>query len=114
MAVSLPFALPVTNAGPADAGIIVGLGVVQIGLAYVFLIRGLRDVPAFEAMILLLLEPALNPVWSWIVHGERPGAWSLLGGALILGASVLKTWNDSRIAVKRGQPAPEVDPPAPS
>jgi DME family drug/metabolite transporter len=114
MAVSLPFALPVTHAGPADAGIIVGLGVVQIGLAYVFLIRGLRDVPAFEAMILLLLEPALNPVWSWIVHGERPGAWSLLGGALILGASVLKTWNDSRIAMELGQPAPEVDPPAPS
>jgi DME family drug/metabolite transporter len=106
MAVSLPFALPVANAGPADAAIIVGLGVFQIGLAYVFLIRGLRDVPAFEAMILLLLEPALNPIWSWMIHGERPGAWSLAGGALILGASVLKTWNDSRLTPRPGQAAP--------
>jgi drug/metabolite transporter, DME family len=106
MAVSLPFALPVVDARPVDAGIILGLGVFQIGLAYVFLIRGLRDVPAFEAMILLLLEPALNPIWSWMVHGERPGPWSLLGGGLILGASVLKTWNDSRVTPRPGQAAP--------
>ncbi|HET9251183.1 MAG TPA: DMT family transporter [Candidatus Eisenbacteria bacterium] len=106
MAISLPFALPVANAGPTDAGIILGLGVFQIGLAYVFLIRGLRDVPAFEAMVLLLLEPALNPIWSWMIHGERPGGWALVGGALILGASVLKTWNDSRVVPKPGQLAP--------
>lgn len=106
MAVSLPFALPVAAARPLDVGIILGLGVFQIGLAYIFLLRGLRDVPAFEAMILLLLEPALNPIWSWMIHGERPGAWSLLGGALILGASALKTWSDSRRDV-----APVVQPP---
>jgi len=106
MAISLPFALPVTNAGPTDIGIILGLGVFQIGVAYVFLLRGLRDVPAFEAMILLLLEPALNPIWSWMIHGERPGAWALVGGALILGASVLKTWNDSRAVPGPAQPAP--------
>lgn len=106
MAISLPFALPVVDARPVDGAIILGLGVFQIGLAYVFLIRGLRNVSAFEAMILLLLEPALNPIWSWMVHGERPGAWSLVGGALILGASVLKTWNDSRLVPRPGQPAP--------
>lgn len=106
MAISLPFALPVTGAGPVDAGIILGLGVFQIGVAYFFLLRGLRDVPAFEAMVLLLLEPALNPIWSWMIHGERPGAWALVGGALILGASVLKTWNDSRLGPEAGQRAP--------
>ena len=106
MAISLPFALPVTNAGPVDLGIILGLGIFQIGLAYFFLLRGLRDVPAFETMVLLLLEPALNPIWSWMIHGERPGAWALVGGALILGASVLKTWNDSRVVPEPVQPAP--------
>lgn len=106
MGISLPFALPVVDARPVDAAIVMGLGVFQIGLAYVFLIRGLRDVPALEAMILLLLEPALNPIWSWLVHGERPGAWSLVGGVLILGASVLKTWNDSRLVPRPGQPVP--------
>jgi len=33
------------------------------------------------------VEPVLNPVWSWLVHGERPSHWALLGGALIIGAT---------------------------
>jgi drug/metabolite transporter (DMT)-like permease len=94
--VSLPFALPVVHARPIDVAIVIGLGTVQIGVAYICLTRALRQVPAFEAMILLLLEPALNPIWAWLVHGERPGAWPILGGALILGATGLKTWADSR------------------
>jgi drug/metabolite transporter (DMT)-like permease len=101
--VALPFALPVPAVRTSDAVILFGLGTVQIGLAYVFLTRALRSVPAFEAMVLLLLEPALNPVWAWLVHGERPGGWAILGGVLILGASGLKTWNDARLA-------PEIPP----
>jgi drug/metabolite transporter (DMT)-like permease len=99
--VSLPFALPVVEARPVDWAIVLGLGTVQIGLAYVFLTRALRSVPAFEAMILLLLEPALNPIWAWLIHGERPGALPISGGALILAATGLKTWLDSRGSAPR-------------
>jgi len=99
--VSLPFALPVVGARPLDWGIVFGLGTVQIGLAYVFLTRAIRFVPAFEAMILLLLEPALNPIWAWLIHGERPGPLRILGGALILAATGLKTWIDSRRSAPR-------------
>ena len=95
-AVGLPFALPVVEARIVDWVILAGLGVVQIGLAYVFLTLAMRHVPALEASVLLLLEPALNPLWSWMVHGERPGPWSVLGGITILGATILKTWIDSR------------------
>jgi drug/metabolite transporter (DMT)-like permease len=94
--VALPIALPVLHATPADWATLAYLGVIQIGLAYVLLTRGLRHVPAFEASILLLCEPVLNPVWSWLVHGERPGAWALGGGAAILGATLYKTWLDTR------------------
>jgi DME family drug/metabolite transporter len=94
--VALPGALPVQEARPVDWVIVAGLGTVQIGLAYIFLTRALRLVTALEAMILLLLEPALNPVWSWLVHGERPGPWSLAGGVLILTATGLKTFYDTR------------------
>jgi DME family drug/metabolite transporter len=99
--VSLPFALPVVEARPVDWAIVVGLGTVQIGLAYLFLTRALRLVPAFEAMILLLLEPALNPIWAWLIHGERPGALPISGGALILAATGLKRWLDSRGSAPR-------------
>jgi drug/metabolite transporter (DMT)-like permease len=94
--VALPFALPVLQATPADWFTLAYLGVIQIGLAYVLLTRGMSRVPAFEASILLLCEPVLNPVWSWLVHGEQPGAWALLGGAAILGATLSKTWLDTR------------------
>jgi drug/metabolite transporter, DME family len=91
-------ALPVVPARPVDWAIIAGLGLLQIGLAYKFLTAAFRHVPALEASLLLLLEPVLNPVWAWIVQGETPRAWSLLGGALILTAATLKTWVDTRRA----------------
>ena len=90
------FALPVQAARPLDWAIVTGLGTIQIGVAYVFLTGGMRHVRAFEASMLLLLEPVLNPVWSWLIHGERPRSWSLVGGAIILGGTLLKTWLDSR------------------
>jgi len=44
---------------------------------------------------LLLVEPALSPIWAWLVHGERPGRWSLAGGALILGACLVYSYRRS-------------------
>jgi len=96
--VALPFALPVTAATPVDWGLIAYLGLFQIGLAYVFLTRGIEQVPALEASVLLLAEPALNPVWAWLVHGEVPGGWALAGGATILSATALRTWLSLRAA----------------
>ena len=46
--------------------------------------------------MLLLVEPAFNPIWSWLVHGERPGPWALLGGGVILGATTAKAVYDAR------------------
>ena len=51
---------------------------------------------AFEASLLLLLEPVLNPIWAWLVHGERPGAGSLAGGSVIIFATLVKSWVDGR------------------
>ncbi len=87
-------ALPVEGSHATDWLGIAFLGLFQIALAYVFLIRGVRRVPALEASLLLLLEPVLNPIWAWLAHGERPGSWSLAGGALILAATVARTWYD--------------------
>jgi len=92
----LPFALPLAQSRAVDWALVSFLGVFQIALAYFFLIRGLENVRAFEASLLLLLEPVLNPVWAWMVHGERPGNWSLAGGAVILLATVVKSWVDAR------------------
>jgi drug/metabolite transporter (DMT)-like permease len=94
-AVSLPLALPVTGSRPADWLGVAALGVFQLGLGYYFLVHGLRRVPALEASLLLLLEPVLNPLWAWMFHGERPGTWTIAGGALILLATVSRTGWDA-------------------
>ncbi|KAB2954016.1 MAG: DMT family transporter, partial [Thermoanaerobaculia bacterium] len=85
-AACLPFALPVAEVRTADAVAIVYLGVVQIGLAYWFFARGLRALGALEVSLLVLLEPVLNPLWTWLLHGERPGLAASAGGAVMLAA----------------------------
>ena len=87
---TLPMALPVTSGTMKDALLIVYLGVFQIGLAYACVAVGLRRVGALEASLLLLVEPVLNPLFAWLVHGERPGPWTLAGGAVILSATALE------------------------
>jgi DME family drug/metabolite transporter len=95
-ACTMPMAFPVHSVTASDIAVLVYLGVVQIGVAYILLTMALRHVPAVEATTVLMLEPALNPVWSWLAHGERPGALSLAGGGLILAASIVNTWRRAR------------------
>jgi drug/metabolite transporter (DMT)-like permease len=56
-----------------------------------------RRLSALEVSLLLLLEPVLNPMWAWLVQRERPGAWTLLGGAIIIAAAAVKTVYDSYV-----------------
>ena len=66
------------------------------GFAYALLSRGVRGVRAFDATLLMLIEPVLNPVWAWLLHGETPGPWSLLGGLLIVGTTAARTCYNPR------------------
>jgi DME family drug/metabolite transporter len=62
------------------------LGIVQMGISYVLFVRGLTVVPAAEASLLGMLEPMFNPLWAFLGLGEKPSAWALLGGAIVLSA----------------------------
>lgn len=86
--VVLPWALPYPPASLVSWTGLLYLGAVQIALAYVCLTRAVGRLPALEVSLLLLLEPVLNPVWTWFVRGESPGGWVVAGGALVLAASV--------------------------
>jgi drug/metabolite transporter (DMT)-like permease len=88
-AVGLPFAIghPLPA---AQAGMLVLLGVVQLGIPYLLFSIAIRRVTALEAVLLPMLEPILNPLWVALARGEWPGRWSLVGGALVLGAVMLR------------------------
>ena len=90
---SFLFCLPF---GPVLSGVTVGqgavllyLGVFQLGLAYVLMARALPHVRALEVSLLLLVEPVVSPLWAFLLVREVPGAWSLVGGAIILVATVV-------------------------
>jgi drug/metabolite transporter (DMT)-like permease len=82
----MPLAGQTPMAGTAhDWLVITVLGVFQVGLAYVVLARAIGLVPAARASLLLMIEPALNPVITFFVHGETPHALAVAGGATIVG-----------------------------
>jgi drug/metabolite transporter, DME family len=93
---ALPMAVPVGAGSAANWIVILYLGVFQIGLAYVLVTRAIRYVPAFETTAVLLLEPVMNPIWTWLVHGEKPGPWAIAGGSVILSATLANTWRQAR------------------
>jgi len=88
-AIGLPFALghPLPA---AQIGAVALLGVVQLGIPYVLYSIAIRRVTALEAVLIPMLEPILNPLWVVLARGEKPGPWSLVGGALVLAAVVLR------------------------
>ncbi len=88
------FSDPVAHATAGDVAAILYLGVIQIGLAYWLFVKGLRHLQALEVSLLVLLEPVLNPLWTWWLHDERPGALALAGGAVLLAAIGLRTLLD--------------------
>lgn len=98
--ICLPFAIgPATDSVPGDWMWILYLGVIQIGLAYVFITRAMPHLRALEVSLLLYVEPALNPIWSWMAHGETVGALSIIGGLIILGATAFRSLAEGRATV---------------
>lgn len=95
---ALVLAQPLVAGRPVDWAVVGFLGVCQLGVPYVFLARAIPRLRALEVALFLLIEPVLNPIWAWLVHGERPGPAALVGGAVILGATVVRSVVDARSA----------------
>lgn len=72
---------PTTNDGLA----ILYLGVFQLGISYLLFTYGMAGgVRPFDASIIGFVEPLLNPLWVFLVVGETPNRWAIIGGAVII------------------------------
>jgi drug/metabolite transporter (DMT)-like permease len=60
------------------------LGLVQLGLSYVLYSEAIKHVTALEAILIPGIEPILNPIWVFLILGEAPGKWALVGGFIVL------------------------------
>ena len=88
---TVPFAGALLHLSERGALVLLYLGVMQLGVSYWLFARGVRRVPAAEASLISMLEPVCNPLWVLLGTGERPGPWSITGGAIVLGAVALRT-----------------------
>ena len=79
------------------------LGVFQIGIAYAFFVKGLQHVTATQASLTGMLEPVANPIWVLLFLGEKPSAYAIAGGAIVL---VAIGWH-----TLRGEPATDIPAP---
>jgi len=103
--VAVAFAQPLVAGRPVDWAVVVFLGVCQLGIPYLFMARAIPRLRAIEVGLFLLIEPVLNPIWAWLVHGETPGPATLVGGVLILGATAGRMIVDAKVSRAEATPA---------
>ena len=96
--VTAPWGLAaLTSLDRHDTLSVIYLGVIQIGLAYtLFTVAMARGVRSLDAGIIGYAEPVLNPIWVFLVLGEKPSEWALLGGAIIIVAVIVHMLMDAK------------------
>ena len=67
-----------------DSGIMLFLGVVQLGFTLIIYSMIIKQLTAIETVLIQTLEPILNPIWVFLIVAEIPGQWALVGGSLVL------------------------------
>jgi drug/metabolite transporter (DMT)-like permease len=59
----------------------------------------IKNVTAMEGILIPVLEPILNPLWTLLFMGERIGQWALLGGVVVILSIIFRAVMDSRRTV---------------
>ena len=63
-------------------------GVFQFGLGLTLLTLGTRHITALRSSLLHRLQTVLGPLWVWLAFSEVPPATTIVGGSIVLAATV--------------------------
>lgn len=83
--VTLPLAWPF-QASAHDLGLLGFLGLCQLAIPCLLVVRLSRELPAPEIALLGQLEVIFGVLWAWLGAGEVPSGATLVGGAIVLAA----------------------------
>lgn len=84
-AVALAPMVPVFRFSSSDQFVLMlGEGALLVPLALGLIAAAARYLPAPQVGFFLLLETILGPFWIWVVLGERPTMFALVGGAVVV------------------------------
>lgn len=67
------------------------LGIFQVGISYILYAIAIRHLTALEAILIMFLEPILNPIWVFIAVGERPSIFALAGGVIVIATIAIRS-----------------------
>ena len=73
------------------------LGVPQLALSFICITIGSRTVESATVGLLMLMETLCAPLWVWLFLNEIPPISVFLGGAAIILAIVLKSFDKKRV-----------------
>jgi len=81
----------VTGSGLTGRDLVAGLflGTVCTAFAYLLLTEGMGFIPVQHVPILGYLEPLAAPLYAFVLVGQNPDVWTLVGGLFIVGAGTL-------------------------
>ncbi len=88
--IGIPFMF---QSGPGSSGwfYLVLLGLIQLGIPFIFYSKAIKHVMAIDAILISIVEPILNPVWVFLFLGEAPGPWAFVGGIIVLTAITVRS-----------------------
>jgi drug/metabolite transporter (DMT)-like permease len=72
-----------------DVFSIFAMGVFQVGFSYYLYVVALPYVSALELVMITMLEPILTPIITFMVIGEEPGKFALLGGVIVIAGVIV-------------------------
>ena len=111
--IGLPF-LAASSPAPKDWGILLFLGIFQLGLPFILFAYAIKQLEAMEVILISTLEPILNPIWVFLINGETPGPMAIAGGMVVVlsalfrglaGAAGLRALDPRRVLRKAPSPS---------
>ena len=73
------------------------LGVPQLAFGFICITIGSRTTPSTTIGLLMLTETLFAPIWVWLFLNEIPPLSVLIGGAIIISAIILKSFDKGKI-----------------
>ena len=88
---------------------LVYLGACQIALAYILYAKALTRVRPLKAATIVLIEPVLNPLWVFILIGEKPSVYAIAGAVVMLTGVALDIRLNPEIGPQQAHRAPPAE-----
>jgi len=97
LTLAIPFILQNPISSLLDLWILVYLGIIQVGFAYLLLSFAVPKVSPLELLLIPALEPILNSIWVFIFDGQRPSLLSIFGGIAIIATIIIWSLKKGKI-----------------